>query len=273
MKRIFTFLLGLAVSAAAMAADVESRITVSFYGHNEFIVLIDGQNVTTNRNHILLHNVRPGKHSIEVYRIRRMMGRTIDRPVYTATFTVQPQYNLDIVIAHNGYAQFKQVRNSVHDKGDYKNDRRYYEYEKNRYYNKDDDGYWNDDDYRYNNDDYRYNDRDYRYDDRSYGYGNRGGDAYNRAMSHYNFEKLLQDIKYQYLNKTAVAKEGIYQNYFTTQQVKMILQQFAFDNDKLELAKLAYRKTVDAGNYYQLFDVFTYENSRDQLDRYLRNNR
>jgi hypothetical protein len=51
------------------------------------------------------------------------------------------------------------------------------------------------------------------------------------------------------------------------------LQIFSSDNDKLELAKLAYRQTVDSRNYYTLYDVFSFQNGRDELDRYIKDNR
>jgi hypothetical protein len=74
-------------------------------------------------------------------------------------------------------------------------------------------------------------------------------------------------------SKINIAKEGINENYFTTQQVRQILQLFSSDSDKLELAKLAYRNTVDQRSYAQLYDIFSYQSSRDELDQYIRNNR
>ena len=108
-------------------------------------------------------------------------------------------------------------------------------------------------------------------------YGNNGNydnnNGYNQAMNDRDFSQLLQKIRGQWFGKINTAKEGINENYFTTLQVRQILQLFSSENDKLELAKLAYRNTVDQRNYAQLYDVFSYQSSRDELDQYIRNNR
>jgi hypothetical protein len=62
-------------------------------------------------------------------------------------------------------------------------------------------------------------------------------------------------------------------NYFTSQQVKELLQLFTFENNKLDLAKYAYRKTMDRRNYYIVNDVFAFSNSKDELARYIRDYR
>ena len=52
-----------------------------------------------------------------------------------------------------------------------------------------------------------------------------------------------------------------------------MLRQFYADDDKLQIAKMAYSNTIDPQNFYQLYDVFTYENSRDALDQFVRSYR
>jgi hypothetical protein len=67
------------------------------------------------------------------------------------------------------------------------------------------------------------------------------------------------------------ATQIISTNFFTSEQVKEMLQLFSFENNKLDLAKLAYDKTVDQRNFYVVNDVFSYNNSKDELARYIRN--
>ena len=44
---------------------------------------------------------------------------------------------------------------------------------------------------------------------------------------------------------------------------------FTFENNRLEIAKYAYGKTVDKGNYFVVNDVFTF-NSKEKLNEYIR---
>jgi hypothetical protein len=45
---------------------------------------------------------------------------------------------------------------------------------------------------------------------------------------------------------------------------------FTFEDNKLEVAKYAYRKTVDNRNYVMVNDAFTFSSSRDELAKYIR---
>ena len=44
---------------------------------------------------------------------------------------------------------------------------------------------------------------------------------------------------------------------------------FTFENNRLEIAKYAYGKTVDKGNYFVVNDAFTF-NSKEKLNEYIR---
>jgi hypothetical protein len=94
---------------------------------------------------------------------------------------------------------------------------------------------------------------------------------YNQAMSDYDFNQLTQQIKAAWLSdRLRTARNAIERAYFSTLQVKQVLQLFSMESDKLELAKLAYRNTVDQRNYYQLYDAFSFQSSKDELDRYIK---
>ncbi len=58
-------------------------------------------------------------------------------------------------------------------------------------------------------------------------------------------------------------------NYFTSAQVKTLLNLFSYENSKLEVAKYAYKKTCDKKNYFIVYDVFTFENSIPELKKYI----
>ena len=72
--------------------------------------------------------------------------------------------------------------------------------------------------------------------------------------------------------KVGTARDAVSSNYLSSFQVRQVLQLFSAENDKLELAKLSYRNMVDAQNFRQLYDLFSYQ-SQAELDRYIRDTR
>lgn len=76
-------------------------------------------------------------------------------------------------------------------------------------------------------------------------------------------------IKYHDADKSVIAKEAIFQNCFLAEQVKQILQQFNYDNDRLEVAKEAYSKTIDRENYGIWNAVFLSGSSTEKLTNFV----
>ena len=70
-----------------------------------------------------------------------------------------------------------------------------------------------------------------------------------------------------------MAKQIIYSNCLLCSQVKEMMMLLSFETDRLDLAKYAYKKTLDPGNYYKLNDAFTFETSIDELNEYIEKNK
>lgn len=87
-----------------------------------------------------------------------------------------------------------------------------------------------------------------------------------------DLKKIINDRWFE-STKLEFAKNAVYDNYFTIDQVRELLGLFTFESTKLELAKLAYSQTINNKKYYQLFDVFWFESSVTELNEYIRNNR
>jgi hypothetical protein len=66
-----------------------------------------------------------------------------------------------------------------------------------------------------------------------------------------------------------IAKQVIGANYFTTSQIKDVMEAFSFENNKLEIAKYAYQYTVDKREYFTLADCFSFSNNKDELMKYI----
>jgi len=52
---------------------------------------------------------------------------------------------------------------------------------------------------------------------------------------------------------------------FSTEQVRYLLKEFAFDDQRLETAKTLYTKTVDKQNYTLLAETFRFSSSKDDF--------
>jgi hypothetical protein len=91
-------------------------------------------------------------------------------------------------------------------------------------------------------------------------------------MSDYDFSQAKETLRREWFENTRVttAKQVIDGNYFSAAQVKDLLQLFTFENNKLDLAKYAYQRVADKNNYFIINDLFTFGNSREELDRYIR---
>jgi hypothetical protein len=69
--------------------------------------------------------------------------------------------------------------------------------------------------------------------------------------------------------KMQMAKQITSHNCLLTSQVKDIMSEFTFESQKLDYAKFAYRYTYDKGNYYKVNDMFGFESSVRDLEKFL----
>jgi len=235
MKAFFTLLAATILSTSAFAYN-EGKLTVTFAARSNVQVVINGRSYQAGDNAIVLNDVQPGNHRIQIYKARRNgNGRNRnDRNelLYSTMVQVKPNYHVDIMVNRFGKALIDE--RSLRSNGNW-----------------DDDG-WNGDT----------NGGDY-------------GNTYRQAMNEGAFNQFFQQVKSQWFasGKMNVAKDGFDRHYFTTAQVRQVLQLFSSESDKLELAKLAYRNTVDQRYYYQLYDVFSFQSTKDELDRYIKDYR
>ncbi len=91
------------------------------------------------------------------------------------------------------------------------------------------------------------------------------------AMSNSSFSKATSSIESKTFReeKMTVFKQIIKANCVSVDQVIEFMDLFTFEEDKIEVAKTAYSKTIDKGNYYQVNDAFTYSDSVEELDDFL----
>jgi hypothetical protein len=238
MKTIFTLFASLFISMAVFAAArPTSMLTIKSVDNTSIRVVLDGKRFQPNDNAILFGSLEPGLHDIKIYRQRKnawfnMNGRGYEL-VYNTAVDLKRRTHLYITVDRNGRISMmeKRIRRDNDRDDDY-----------NRDY--DHDGQWSDFDQH---------------------------EGYARPMSDREFGNVLHAIDKEWLegNKFKSAMQVIKTNHFTTAQVEQILLLFSFENNKLELAKQAYTNTVDKRNYRNLFDVFSFNSSKRELENYI----
>ena len=70
--------------------------------------------------------------------------------------------------------------------------------------------------------------------------------------------------------KLNIVKQVIKNNCLSVSQVRELAMLFSIEDDKLEVAKLCYGKTVDFQDYGKLNDIFTFAASGEDLSVYIR---
>lgn len=279
MKTFFTFFISmfLALSVFADYTKASGKLTIRSHDRDDIRVMIDGKRFNPNHNSLMIQQIRPGHHRVKIFRERRGFFDIFDRRyelVYNSSIHIHPNTHVMITIDRFGRARVEERRiGNRYDRGrgygrdkdrDYRDwdDDHCYDYDHDgRWGNHDDDGWYeeeDDDDYDWRKD--RRSDRDRRYE---------------RAMNDHEFNRAMQSLRNEWFenNKLQKAKQIADANYLSTAQVKEMILQFGFENNKLELAKYAYRKTTDPQNYYLINDVFTFNSSKQELDRHIRNSR
>ena len=85
--------------------------------------------------------------------------------------------------------------------------------------------------------------------------------VYNKARAHFFQKNTVADVQAAFTNTA---------HYFSTEQVRSLLQLVTAETTRLELAKLGYARTVDPLYYYSLADLFTVQANRTALENYIR---
>jgi len=112
---------------------------------------------------------------------------------------------------------------------------------------------------------------------------NNNNDPYNRnygtshtPMSDASFNTIYDNIRKQWFpgTKMSTARDAFNQssNYFTTSQAKQIIGLVSSEANRLELAKLSFDNISDPANFRQIYDLLNSQDSRDELDQYIRSN-
>ncbi len=246
MKTISTLFTSLLMSIAVFASDAnpKSMLTIKSLTKSNIQVEIDGKRFDPSKNILMVDNVTAGYHSVAVYRKNRH-GFFNDgfEMVYSGSLTVKPFSNIVVTIDRQGKAGIA--------------------YQKiNRYGNDDEWAYDNHDSQDKNS-----GNNNGRWED------NRNYNSYARGLSDREFDQVINAMQKEWFetNRMKSASHIISTNFFTADQVKEMISIFTSEDNKLEIAKQAYSKTLDKENYRCVSDALSFSNSKNELARFIRN--
>lgn len=66
------------------------------------------------------------------------------------------------------------------------------------------------------------------------------------------------------------AIESLFSKCLTSAQIKQLLQELSFEEDKLDLAKKAYKNVSDPSNFGIVKDVFDFDDSKKAIDELMK---
>ena len=85
--------------------------------------------------------------------------------------------------------------------------------------------------------------------------------------------KKLVDAKNTDTDKLETVKNALKNDKLTTTRVMSVMDWFNFENTKVEFAKWAYAKTTDKANFRNVKQKLTLKNYREEMDKFLRDNK
>jgi hypothetical protein len=87
------------------------------------------------------------------------------------------------------------------------------------------------------------------------------------------FERMMERIYDASFSdeKVSIAKQILRTNCLVISQLVKILEEIAFDEGQLELAKFAYDHVYDLENYFEVYGVFSFSSSSEELDEFIEN--
>ena len=237
MKKTFTLLAAMTLSVVLYAFPNESRLSISATGNADIRVMVDGSNYRSNYNTVMINNLKSGYHSVKVYRYKNGRGDKPGAGYQNNRYELIYSSNIYVKPQYHLDIFINRFGKAFIDE----------QFISGRYTEETDD--WS--------------------------YDNETGHQGNNTMSAGSFEQLKKTLSNESFDNTRliIARQVITDNYFTVAQVKEMVGLFSFDNSKLNLAKAAYKKTIDKGNYFMINDAFSFSSSKDELIKYIQNNK
>ena len=251
---ILTVMLGL--SAYAVAGCENSTLVIRTQTGKPVKVYVDGM---TGRNRpttsVTVNGLTPGRHQLKVVAVYTdYYGYTKRRTIYTGMINVRPSMYMDALVEEGrgvSIHETKQACNDQYDQG-----------------------------YQQNNNGYGNNTAP-SYSAPQQDNTQQGNTTYQSPQpANSNVPAHISDDDFEQLKSTVSAtqyetqkmdtlKVLIGANQFTTSQVSALMGLFAFESNKLDVAKLLYDRTVDKQNYGRLASNFNFDARKEDFKKFM----
>ena len=92
-----------------------------------------------------------------------------------------------------------------------------------------------------------------------------------QVMNDAEFNRFLFSLHEENFDSSRLEMMEMQLNYqfFTSFQIAQIIDEFTFESNKLDFAKMAFGRTVDPQNYYAVSEKFTFSSSKKELKEYI----
>lgn len=238
----------LTVSLFANDARPKGMLTVKSTDMSAVRVVLDGKQFESTSNAITVSDLNAGYHSLKIYYLKNSGRFSFFNKKYEVVYnsSVNIKAGTSILLSVDRFGKTTMTESRVAG-GRFDRD-------------------WGSDDHNF---DYDHNGQRGDYDNNA---GRDNDYGYSRGMNDRDFYQVLQSIGKEWLesNKLKSAEQIVSTNSLTSAQVKQMVLMFNIENNKLALAKDAYRNTVDKENYSMIYDVFSFNSSKDDLARFVR---
>ena len=114
--------------------------------------------------------------------------------------------------------------------------------------------------------------RDDRYDPTPPRYEDYDDNACRNLMTAEEMEHLLQTLRSRDSEsiKQNIARDAVRNGSIAAEDLKRVLQEFEYENSRVEFAKFAYEYLCDREHFYYIYDLFRFDSSVQELEQYSR---
>lgn len=240
MKKIILTLAIIFSIFSAKANNKFSELNLKIYDNGVFNVVIDNISFVSYSNSIVIPNLNSGNHFLKVFKYVHSTGNHYGnqtKTVFAGFVFISGGFKINAIIDNlNRYTELSKF--PIHNY-----DNNY----SNNYYNSNND--CDEDDYfetPYNNN-------------------------YYTCMSANNFMQLKSVICNSAFDssKLKIAEQAVSSNFVSAEQVAELLSMLSFESSKLQLAKFAYKNTVNKNKYFLVNNEFSFSSSIDELNKFI----
>ena len=235
-----TFITSLAISTFFLttlkASPIDADLNLHLFNYEPIIVQFDQTSYSNPSETFSINCVVPGRHRLAVWSApTRFNYRYNSAPIllYNGFIDLQSASIISTVITHNRLLRIENIEPKFIEQVAY----------------------------HYNNPNYATNNHPYNnnYACTPFSISNAQFDQIKCSIANKNFDST----------RLQLARQAVRTNPMNSQQIAELMSVLSFESSRMELAKFAYRYSVDPQNYYLLYDSFSFESSVSELSNFI----